>query len=715
MSSTSLARRGARAAKDGCGHNEHEYESSCPSDDSGGDGTFVECQSFIAADEDSEMPCKGAAKGTRSYRMWRWLLSACDEYSYVCRNTSKHLHDGSDQRSAAKYINAAAIFLLLLLPALITYHAVLLLTRASKLSTYLSLFFYSALSILCLQRGCSSSRARKYGALSFSLGLVLALAALHSLIFASAPFLSGPFPVIEVDSNHVRMKSAPPPKVAIIGAGPSGMGALFALKLGAPSRDVTLFEATSHIGGHATTVRHNDKDIDIGFIFSSANYFAYQALLGRYGMTRSPTSLSVKYHGKHDKHGKEEEEYGRSSGSGSGTGGGGIRGDPDASPYPSWHNMGDAPTHPSLQAEIDRFQRYVEQPQSMLRMLMPLGLWLKLARFSNTFVESVLRPLLTPLFVTARGCMFQSAQATLDYFRTASPSRGGFLSINLDEYKGNVSRPVYHSVDGAVTLHENILEETRLPGTKLHLNTAVESVSRARGGKWRVRARPTSGLPGGRCVATKNNNTECLATGTTVDPPHGYGEPIDEEFDHVIMATSAKIASKILVPSASSSSAGIHWVLKNIDYDDFRVTLSVADNVDAVRTEKPLYHVYPNGRLAGSIDRILEVGDGAYKLEVEPDSNPERPVEHYGSNILATRKWHHHRFSLWELLLTHRVLPRFNHAQGLHIAGDFVRGYGHDDALSSGIMAACKAGVSAHAKKTLEEMQLGFLCNEIKE
>jgi len=686
MSSTSsLARRVARAPKDeesppSSSDGYREFESSSDANSSGSDNdghVVVEDKPLIINDD--ETPSKVGMQ--KSYR-YRQLVTSLHEYK------SKYL---SDKQRVAQHINIAALVSLLFLPAFVTYDIVLLVTRAAKASTYLALVFHLALSVLCLLRGCKS---RKHGTITFLVGLLLALYTLKSLVFTSTSFLSQPFPTIEVDRAS--------PRVAIIGAGPSGMGALFALKVGAASRDVTMFEATSHIGGHATTVHHDGHDIDIGFIFSSGNYWAYEALLERYGMTRNPTSLSVQYHGSDD---------GSKQHADNDAGRGGVRG--DTSHYPSWHNMGNAPTSPSLQAEIDRFQSYVESPPTMLRMLMPLGIWLKVvARFSDDFMESVLRPLLTPLFVTARGCMFQSTQGTLNYFRTKT--RGGFLSINLDKYKGNVSMPVYHAVDGAVTLHENILEETKLPESKLHLNTAVTSVSRTRSGKWRVKARPTSGLPGGRCYAKReNDNTECLATGTTVDPPNGAGESIDEEFDQVIMATSAKIASKILVPSAGTHGAA--WVLNNIDYDDFRVTLSLADDKDAVKTEKALYHVYPNGRLSGSIDRILEVGGGLYKLEVEPDSNPERPAKHYGSEILATRKWHHHRFSLWELLLTHRVLPRFNHVQGLHIAGDFIRGYGHDDALSSGIMAACKAGISAKAKETLEEMKLGFLCNEIKE
>ena len=44
------------------------------------------------------------------------------------------------------------------------------------------------------------------------------------------------------------------------------------------------------------------------------------------------------------------------------------------------------------------------------------------------------------------------------------------------------------------------------------------------------------------------------------------------------------------------------------------------------------------------------------------------------------------------------LLPRLNHLDGLHVAGDYVNGYGHEDALKSGLHAACRVGIAAQAK-----------------
>ncbi len=67
--------------------------------------------------------------------------------------------------------------------------------------------------------------------------------------------------------------TAVPRKIAVIGAGVSGMGAAHAL---APNHHVVLFEAEKRLGGHARTRmagRNGDQPVDTGFIvFNYANY-----------------------------------------------------------------------------------------------------------------------------------------------------------------------------------------------------------------------------------------------------------------------------------------------------------------------------------------------------------------------------------------------------------------------------------------------------------
>src|SRR6056297_22766 len=67
--------------------------------------------------------------------------------------------------------------------------------------------------------------------------------------------------------------SPPRKRIAVIGAGISGMGAAHML---AGSHHVTLFEAENRLGGHARTViagKRGDQPVDTGFIvFNYANY-----------------------------------------------------------------------------------------------------------------------------------------------------------------------------------------------------------------------------------------------------------------------------------------------------------------------------------------------------------------------------------------------------------------------------------------------------------
>ena len=72
---------------------------------------------------------------------------------------------------------------------------------------------------------------------------------------------------------HLGAHLQPPRKIAVIGAGISGMGAAHML---ADTDQVTLFEAGHRLGGHARTVvagKRGDQPVDTGFIvFNYANY-----------------------------------------------------------------------------------------------------------------------------------------------------------------------------------------------------------------------------------------------------------------------------------------------------------------------------------------------------------------------------------------------------------------------------------------------------------
>jgi predicted NAD/FAD-binding protein len=82
-------------------------------------------------------------------------------------------------------------------------------------------------------------------------------------------------------------------KVAVIGAGISGMGAAHML---AADRHVTLFEAEPRLGGHARTImagRRGDQPVDTGFIvFNYANYPHMAELFARLDVPVVKSSMS---------------------------------------------------------------------------------------------------------------------------------------------------------------------------------------------------------------------------------------------------------------------------------------------------------------------------------------------------------------------------------------------------------------------------------------
>jgi len=81
-----------------------------------------------------------------------------------------------------------------------------------------------------------------------------------------------------------------PKRIAVIGAGISGMGAAYHLST---TNSVTLFEAENRLGGHARTVvagKHGDQPVDTGFIVF--NYVNYPHLTKLFDELEVPVALS---------------------------------------------------------------------------------------------------------------------------------------------------------------------------------------------------------------------------------------------------------------------------------------------------------------------------------------------------------------------------------------------------------------------------------------
>ena len=161
-------------------------------------------------------------------------------------------------------------------------------------------------------------------------------------------------------------------KIAIVGTGVSGLVAAHLLH---PEHELTVYEASSRIGGHTNTVRVDFEDethwVDTGFIvFNDRNYPNFEALLAELGVATRPSHMSFSV-----SDGKGHFEY---------------AGTP--------RGVFARPAHllsPSFLGMLRDWRRFNREARALIGMngtAPSLGAWLEQKGFSEHFVERLIVP-----------------------------------------------------------------------------------------------------------------------------------------------------------------------------------------------------------------------------------------------------------------------------------------------------------------------------------
>ena len=107
---------------------------------------------------------------------------------------------------------------------------------------------------------------------------------------------------------------------------------------------------------------------------------------------------------------------------------------------------------------------------------------------------------------------------------------------------------------GVNRLHAALLAEAALPDEATRLNTEVLAVRRTARGTWRLTSRRRHGLVGGRCDAAGGGCVQYEPQAAPQAEPSGVSETTEEaeateeEFDAVILACSAEVRHRRVVP-----------------------------------------------------------------------------------------------------------------------------------------------------------------------
>jgi len=312
-----------------------------------------------------------------------------------------------------------------------------------------------------------------------------------------------------------------------------------------------------------------------------------------------------------------------------------------------WDNTGDAGRFDSaLREEIDRFYVFVNKPESTLRYLTPFSLWLWWHGFTPRFRKLCMDSTMSVLFVTKMGLDKQSAQAVLLYFK-----ENGFTHLRYDKPK------VQFSPRGSQFMWREVAADMMSSGNvEVKLNSTVAEV-----------------------VLDDDQWKLTLADGSE---HAGFGD--------VVLACPANVASRIVRGRGLSTG-----LVSHIEYVKADVTLHTDADATVARgfqqaSDEVLYFVSHN-HMTGKIGKIFQ--DNASDLLLSVHGQESAPLKIDPAKTRWKTEWEHHYFSLWEIVVARKLVPVINGNGGLHFAGDWLFGVGHNDAILSGVHAACMAGL----------------------
>ncbi|HTN74178.1 MAG TPA: FAD-dependent oxidoreductase [Pirellulaceae bacterium] len=252
-------------------------------------------------------------------------------------------------------------------------------------------------------------------------------------------------PEIAATPPAVDQTKQPPMKLAIIGAGISGLVAAYRLHR---EHDITVFEANDYVGGHTNTIPieldGEHHAIDTGFIvYNDWTYPNFIALLDELGVASQPTKMSFSV--RDDRSGLE------------------YNGESLNTLFAQRRNLL-RPSFYRLIADILRFNREAQRLVAAHDEATTVGEFLSRYGYSRPFAEQYLLPMGAAIWSCPIGTFSQfPIRFIVDFYRNH-----GLLSV--------IRRPTWRVIVGGSQTYVQAM--TRGFGDRIRLRTPVRSVRR---------------------------------------------------------------------------------------------------------------------------------------------------------------------------------------------------------------------------------------------